>query len=158
MARRRRRGDARMPLPGASLRIRLGTTPWQRAERALPWLRALVLVLLATALARPQAGDEIRSVSTYGVDIVLALDVSTSMMAEDFPGNRLEEARRTVKRFVEGRKTDRLGLVLFGDAGATCPRQREHDRQRPSSARERTGGAHGERDLRDGRFSSSTIV
>jgi Ca-activated chloride channel family protein len=127
-ARRRRRGDARIQLPGAALRLRLGVTPWQRLERALPVLRGLALVLLAAALARPQAGEEIRTVSTYGVDIVVALDVSTSMMAEDFPGNRLEEARRTVKRFIEGRRGDRIGLVVFAGVAVTrCPVTLDHE-------------------------------
>jgi len=122
MGRRSRRGDARLRLPAADLHVQLGTTPWQLAERSLPVLRGIVLVLLAAALARPQAGDEIRTVSTYGVDILLALDVSTSMMAEDFPGNRLEEARRTVKRFIDERPTDRIGLVVFAGLAVTrCP-------------------------------------
>ena len=53
------------------------------------------------------------------MDIVLALDVSHSMKAEDFPGNRLEEARRTIKRFVSGRPDDRIGLVLFAGLAVT---------------------------------------
>jgi Ca-activated chloride channel family protein len=127
MARRRRRGDARLRLPAADLHVKLGTTPWQLAERGLPVLRGIVLVLLAVALARPQAGDEIRTVSTYGVDILVALDVSTSMMAEDFPGNRLEEARRTVKRFIDARPVDRIGLVVFAGLAVTrCPVTLDH--------------------------------
>lgn len=128
LARRRKRGDARLRLPGAGPRLRLGSSPWQRLERALPWIRGLVLVLLAGALARPQAGESIQSVSTYGVDIVIALDVSTSMMAEDFPGNRLEEARRTVKRFIAGRPSDRIGLVVFAGLAVTrCPLTLDHE-------------------------------
>lgn len=128
MVRRRRRGDARLPLPGGESRMRLALSPWQRVDRGVPFLRGAVLLLLTAALARPQAGDEIRSVSTFGVDIVMALDVSTSMMAEDFPGNRLEEARRTVKRFVEGRPTDRIGLVVFAGLAVTrCPLTLDHE-------------------------------
>jgi Ca-activated chloride channel family protein len=66
-------------------------------------------------------------VTTHGVDIVVALDVSHSMKAEDFPGNRLEEARRTVKRFVDGRSSDRIGLVLFAGLAVTrCPLTLDH--------------------------------
>jgi Ca-activated chloride channel family protein len=127
MARRRRRADARLALPGAGLRLRLGSTPWQRIERTLPVLRGTTLVLLALALARPQAGTEMHSVSTFGVDIVVAMDVSHSMKAEDFPGNRLEEARRTVKRFIDGRPSDRIGLVLFAGLAVTrCPLTVDH--------------------------------
>jgi Ca-activated chloride channel family protein len=120
MARRRRAGDARMALPRAGQRLRVGTSAWVRLERAMPWVRGLVLVLLVSAIARPQAGARIENVSTFGVDIVVALDISGSMRAEDFqPKNRLEVARRTVERFVAGRSSDRIGLVVFASLAAT---------------------------------------
>jgi Ca-activated chloride channel family protein len=122
LARRRSRGDARLRLPAAGLRLRLGRTPWQRLEHILPVLRTLVLVLVVVALARPQSGAQLSRVSTFGVDIVIALDVSHSMKAEDFPGNRLEEAKRVVQRFINGRPADRIGLVVFAGLAVTrCP-------------------------------------
>ena len=120
MARRRRRGDARLFLPDSALRARLPGSPWERLDRAVPWLRGAVLLLLVVGLARPQAGARVESVSTYGVDIVVALDISGSMRAEDFqPKNRLEVARRTVQQFIEGRPADRIGLVVFASLAAT---------------------------------------
>lgn len=127
LARRRRRRDARLALPGAAIRLRIGTSPWQQLERSLPWLRGLALLLIVFALARPQAGTRLETVSTFGVDIVIALDVSHSMKAEDFPGNRLEEAKRTVQRFVNGRAGDRIGLVAFASLAVTrCPLTLDH--------------------------------
>jgi len=128
LARRRRRGDARMVLPGVALRGRLAVSPWARLERALPWLRGAALLLLVLALARPQAGARVQNVTTYGVDIVVALDISGSMRAQDFRPNRLEVARDTVERFVQGRGSDRIGLVVFAALAATrCPLTLDHD-------------------------------
>jgi len=127
LARRRRSGDARVVLPGASVRLRMGTSPWQRLEGILPGVRGLALLLVVVALARPQAGVRLETVSTYGVDIMIALDVSSSMMAEDFPGNRLAEARRVVERFITGRPSDRIGLVVFAGLAVTrCPLTLDH--------------------------------
>jgi Ca-activated chloride channel family protein len=84
-------------------------------------VRAVVLVLLVLALARPQAGQRLENVSALGVDIVIALDISGSMRAEDFqPDNRLAVAKRTVQEFIAGRGADRVGLVVF--AGLTSTR------------------------------------
>jgi len=129
MARRRARGDARIGLPQAQLRQSLGGGGWARLERGLPWLRGLILVLLVITAARPQSGESLESVSTLGVDIVVALDVSGSMRAEDFaPKNRLEVARRTVDSFIEGRPSDRLGLVVFAAMATTrCPLTQDHE-------------------------------
>jgi Ca-activated chloride channel family protein len=129
MARRRRTGDARLDLPLASARISLGRSPWVRLDPLLPWLRGLALLLLVLALARPQAGARIESVSSFGVDIVIALDNSGSMRAEDFqPDNRLEVARQTVLRFVGGRPGDRIGLVIFAGLAVTrCPLTLDHE-------------------------------
>jgi len=128
-ARRRARGDARFELPRAGVRRATRPGPWVRAERALPWLRGLVLVLLVVSIARPQSGERLESVSTLGVDIVVSLDVSGSMRAEDFePTNRLEVARRTVDRFIAGRPSDRMGLVAFGSLATTrCPLTQDHE-------------------------------
>jgi len=128
VARRRARADARLGLPAAAVRRRLGRSPWVAIERALPWVRGVVLALLVVGLARPQAGETVREVSTLGVDVVVALDVSRSMSAQDFmPDNRLEVARRTVARFVEGRPGDRIGLVVFAAVPATrCPLTLDH--------------------------------
>ena len=127
LARRRRHHDARLALPDAAIRLRIGSSPWQQLERGLPWLRGIVLLLVLLALARPQAGTRLETVSTFGVDIVIALDVSHSMKAEDFPGNRLAEAKRTVQRFVNGRTGDRIGLVAFASLAVTrCPLTLDH--------------------------------
>ena len=92
--------------------------------RHLPFaLRVLALVLLLLAFARPQAGSTHEEILTKGIDIVLAVDNSTSMSAEDLkPKNRLAVAKEAVARFIEGRKNDRIGLVVFAGRGYTrCP-------------------------------------
>ncbi len=129
MARRRRVSDARCRLPLAGARISGLTSGWTRTERLLPWARGLVLMLIVVALARPQAGQAIENVSTLGVDIVIALDISGSMRAEDFkPKNRLEVARDRVQTFIEGRPSDRMGLVVFAALATTrCPLTQDHE-------------------------------
>jgi len=120
MARRRRIADARMTLPLPGDAAWLPFSPWVALELMLPWLRGLILLLLVIALARPQSGARVESVSTYGVDIMIALDISGSMRAEDFqPDNRLQVARRTVEQFTRGRPVDRIGLVVFASIAAT---------------------------------------
>ena len=86
-------------------------------------LKFLGLALLLVAFARPQSGSTHEEVLTRGIDIVLAIDNSTSMAAEDFkPRNRLAVAKESVGRFIEGRKNDRIGLVVFAGRGYTrCP-------------------------------------
>jgi Ca-activated chloride channel homolog len=92
-------------------------------SRLVIFIRYLVLILIIVALARPQAVSIERQVSSEGIDILLAVDVSRSMAAEDFkPNNRLEVAKETIKEFVENREADRVGLVVFGgDAFTQCP-------------------------------------
>jgi Ca-activated chloride channel family protein len=126
--RRRRSHSARLAVPGGALRARLAATGWVRIERTLPWLRGVALCLVVVALARPQSGASETTVSTYGVDIVVALDASGSMRAEDFrPLNRLAVAKRTVAEFVEKRPDDRIGLVVFAGLATTrCPLTLDH--------------------------------
>jgi Ca-activated chloride channel family protein len=92
-------------------------------------LRAMALILLVLAFARPQAGETHEEVLTRGVDIVMVLDNSSSMAAEDFrPRNRLAVAKDAVAAFVGGRKSDRLGLVVFAGRGYTaCPLTLDYD-------------------------------
>ncbi len=89
-----------------------------RRRALLGVLRAVTLALLAVALARPQLGTSETTVHREGVDVVLAVDVSGSMLAEDFMldagrTNRLEAVKDVVRRFVAARPDDRIGLVLF---------------------------------------------
>ncbi len=95
--------------------------PWKRYVK--PVLRALALTFIVFALARPQAGSGTESVLTEGIDIVLAIDVSGSMKAEDFkPKNRLAVAKDVVADFIRGRTTDRVGMVVFAAQSFTqCP-------------------------------------
>jgi Ca-activated chloride channel family protein len=128
VARRRRLSDARVDLPAASGALPLGRSGWVILERCMPWVRGAVLVLAVLALARPQTGARVESISSVGIDIVVALDVSQSMRAEDFqPLNRLEVAKRTMASFVDGRKADRIGLVTFASLATTrCPLTLDH--------------------------------
>jgi Ca-activated chloride channel homolog len=103
-----------------------------RRRLLLAALRAVVLVLLVVAMARPQAGTAAAKVHREGVDIVLAVDVSGSMLSEDFTlGNarasRLDVVKSVVKDFVAARPEDRIGLVLFAARAYTqCPLTLDH--------------------------------
>ncbi len=94
-----------------------------RFRHVLFFLDLLALVLCITAMARPQKGTEEEEILTEGVDIIVALDASGSMAAEDFePHNRLYVAKLVVRQFVEGLKHDRVGMVVFaGKAVTRCP-------------------------------------
>ncbi len=84
---------------------------------------ALALVFMTLALARPQKGRQFQEVETKGIDIMICLDISGSMQAEDFsPRNRLYVAKERAEEFVGQRKGDRIGLVVFAAASLTqCP-------------------------------------
>lgn len=86
-------------------------------------LRWLAIGLVIVALARPQSGQTEEEITTEGIDIVLALDVSSSMLAEDFrPKNRIEAAKLVAEQFVTGRSSDRIGMVVFAARSFTqCP-------------------------------------
>ncbi|HEY0972558.1 MAG TPA: VWA domain-containing protein [Gemmatimonadales bacterium] len=89
-------------------------------RRMLVTLRLVALVLLVTALARPRTGARIENVTSEGISIVIAFDISSSMLAEDFqPLNRLEVAKARVKQFVAGREADRIGVVAFAGEALT---------------------------------------
>jgi len=86
-------------------------------------LRLLALALIIVALARPQSGHTEEEVTTEGIDIVMALDISSSMLAEDFkPKNRIEAAKLVAEQFISGRQSDRIGMVVFSARSFTqCP-------------------------------------
>ncbi len=90
-------------------------------------LRVAAFALLVMALARPQTSSSSQTVSTEGIDIIIAIDVSTSMLAEDFKPNRIEAAKKTAAEFVENRLNDRIGLVVFaGESFTLCPVTIDH--------------------------------
>jgi Ca-activated chloride channel homolog len=90
-------------------------------------LRLLSIAFLIVALARPQTRNDEQRVEGEGIDIVLCMDVSGSMLAEDFLPNRLEAAKEVAVQFVAGRKTDRIGLVIFsGESFTQCPLTTDH--------------------------------
>jgi len=118
---RRRSAVVRFPLAGL---LRQGP----RGLAGLWWaphlLRVLAVSLCCVALARPQLrGNKVRDLSVEGIDIVVDLDVSTSMNAVDFkPKDRIGVAREVLRSFIEGRTNDRIGLVIFaGEAYTQAP-------------------------------------
>ncbi len=85
-------------------------------------LRMLALACLIIALARPQSVSSRENINTEGIDIVLVLDISGSMLAEDFTPNRLIAAKQVGEEFINGRTNDRIGLVIFAAQSFTqCP-------------------------------------
>jgi len=90
-------------------------------------IRLVVIALLIIVLARPQSTNRWETESTEGIDIVVALDVSTSMLAEDFKPNRLEASKDVAINFISGREDDRIGLVVFsGESFTQCPLTTDH--------------------------------
>jgi len=94
----------------------------ERLRHLLIFLRVIAIGLLIVALARPQNFTSGKNVSTEGIDIAMVLDISGSMLAEDLKPNRLDAAKIVIDEFVEGRVSDRIGLVVFArDAFTQCP-------------------------------------
>jgi len=94
----------------------------RRKVRALQAGRALLLGLLVLGLARPRISDVVRETSAEVIDIMLVLDISSSMRAADFKPNRLEAAKRVARQFIKDRPHDRLGMVVFaGESFLQCP-------------------------------------
>lgn len=85
-------------------------------------LRMILLACLIVAVARPRTTSQGENIYTEGIDIVMVLDISGSMLAEDFKPNRIEAAKQVASDFIDGRTTDRIGLVIFaGQSFTQCP-------------------------------------
>jgi Ca-activated chloride channel family protein len=90
-------------------------------------MRALAIILIIIVLARPQSTNHLKNITSEGIDIVLALDISGSMLARDFKPNRLEAAKDVAHEFINGRPSDRIGLVIFSAESFTqCPLTTDH--------------------------------
>ncbi|MBK6929870.1 MAG: VWA domain-containing protein [Saprospirales bacterium] len=102
--------------------LRAGATWRVRVRNGLPGMRWMALGLMALALARPQRQWQEQKIEAEAVDIVLALDISPSMLSRDFEPDRLQVAKRVASAFVQKRPYDRLGLVAFSaEAFTQCP-------------------------------------
>ena len=100
-----------------------GLQSWKTSIRHLPFiLRLVTIALFIIALARPQIKNEQQQLQGEGIDIILGIDVSGSMTAQDFLPNRMEAAKKVALDFLEKRLTDRIGIVIFsGESFTQCP-------------------------------------
>ena len=93
-----------------------------RKNNFIKILYCTVLVLIITGLARPRLVDNLRKTSVSVIDMLLVLDISSSMLADDFSPNRLEAVKKTAGDFIQGRKEDRIGILVFaGESFIQCP-------------------------------------
>jgi Ca-activated chloride channel homolog len=125
----RRKFSGGLVFPQTNLARELGQS-W--TVRFQPWLvlfKLAGIALLVIAFARPQLGSSEEDILTEGVDIMVTVDVSGSMAAEDFhPRNRLVVAKQVIQDFVRGRQSDRIGLVIFAARSFTkCPLTIDYD-------------------------------
>lgn len=118
----------------ASLQVS-STQPFAKMPKSYKWylrhfrfiLRLLAIACIVVALARPQSTSSWENSSTEGIDIMLALDISSSMWARDFKPNRLEAAKDVAAQFINGRRNDNIGMALFAGEGFTmCPMTTDH--------------------------------
>ncbi|MBC7553579.1 MAG: VWA domain-containing protein [Taibaiella sp.] len=111
-----------------------------RLRPALFALRIIAVVMLIAALARPQSSNTTTNNDTEGIDLVLGMDVSGSMLAEDFKPNRIEAAKKVALDFVDKRPSDRIGLVIFsGESFTMCPITIDHNVLKGQIAAARSG-------------------
>ncbi len=101
---------------------------WRIYLRHVPFvLRVAAVTVLIIVLARPQSTNSWQNTSTEGIDIVMAMDISSSMLAQDFKPNRLEAAKDVAASFINGRPNDNIGLVVFAAESFTqCPLTTDH--------------------------------
>jgi len=119
----RKSGKAQGTVLVSTIRPFAGLRSWKNMLRPLPFiLRMLALCCLIIALARPQTRYDEQLVNGEGIDIVLCLDISGSMLAQDFTPNRMEAAKNVAGECIDHRPTDRIGLVIFsGESFTMCP-------------------------------------
>ncbi len=118
---------ASLRMPGLQAFTGSGKTFRHYLRHILFALRTIAITFLILVLARPQKTDKYQDVSTEGIDIVLAQDISGSMLARDFKPDRLEAAKNIATEFISGRPYDRIGLVVFsGEAFTQCPITTDH--------------------------------
>lgn len=121
-----------LELTGRKPHLRVSTSiPWKQQDRMsalsvirhIPFaLRTAALCLIIICLARPRSSSEMEKIDTEGVDIVLAMDVSTSMLARDFQPDRISAAKDIAIEFISQRPADRMGIVVFaGESYTQCP-------------------------------------
>jgi Ca-activated chloride channel family protein len=112
----------------------------QRLRHLLFLLRICVLSAVIVAIARPQTTSSKENITTEGIDIVMAMDVSSSMLAQDLKPNRIKAAKKTAMEFITKRPNDRIGLVAFaGESFPQCPITIDHDVLRKLTDELKTG-------------------
>jgi len=121
------KASASLRMPGLEPFAKSGTSFRNYLRHFLFAFRLIALSLLIIILARPQSTDNFQDVSTEGIDIVLTLDISGSMLARDFKPDRLEASKNVATEFISGRPFDRMGLVVFsGESFTQCPLTTDH--------------------------------
>ena len=118
----------------ASLQVS-STSAFRRAPRTLTTylvhapmlLRCLSFVMIVLVLCRPQTSNSWSDRTVEGIDIMLCMDISTSMLAEDLRPNRIEAAKKVASEFISGRPNDNIGLTIFaGESFTQCPMTTDH--------------------------------
>lgn len=124
---KQQKATAALRMPGIDQFSNAGNTFRHYLRHVLFALRTLAIAILIIVLARPQATDRFQNTSTEGIDIVLTLDISGSMLARDFKPDRLEASKSVATEFIAGRPYDRIGLVVFsGESFTQCPLTTDH--------------------------------
>ena len=123
----KKKHEASLMLPTTEV-LRKTPTTWRTRLIHLPFfLRALVFTLVVIVLARPQTSESWNKDETEGIDIMMAMDISTSMLTEDIRPNRINAAKDVALEFISNRKNDNIGLTLFGgEAFTQCPLTTDH--------------------------------
>lgn len=124
---KQQKANASLRMPGLHQFENAGNTFRHYLRHILFALRTIAIALLIMVLARPQSTDNFQNSSTEGIDIVLDLDISGSMLARDFKPDRLEASKNVATEFISGRPYDRIGLVVFsGESFTQCPLTTDH--------------------------------
>lgn len=123
---RRKRHHAILRMP--TLEAAQGFRSWRgELQKYLPVLRILAIASIIMAMARPQRTLKEETITAEGIDIFLVMDLSSSMLAQDFKPDRLEVSKRVAAEFVDKREYDRIGLAVFsGEAFTQCPLTTDH--------------------------------
>ena len=124
---RQQKTSASLQMPGLQQFDKSGETFRNYLRHILFVLKVIAITLLIFVLARPQKTDKFQNSTTEGIDIILTLDISGSMLARDFRPDRLEASKNVATEFISGRPYDRIGLVVFsGESFTQCPLTTDH--------------------------------